>query len=237
MHKLTPCAATKAALYISNMRSSYLTKLPHSIYCLLVVIFVAGCADPDRPTIGFHLALQRGDIDQIERHIFWDVDINKAGPNGQTPLHVAAEKGRFIVTELLLKHGAEINSRDSQGNTPIHTAIMFGRTQVAEFLIQRGADFNSNKLLEDMVNNSVTDRDVVRLLLRNSADINHLSDQGNTPLLDAVKQSNRVLVKLLITNGSDVNKAGSSGQTPLQLAKQLKDDSIIRLLLKNGANP
>jgi ankyrin repeat protein len=220
------------------MRSSDLTKIPTVIFCLLTaVLFIAGCADPDRPTIGFHLALQRGDIDQIERHIFWNVDINQAGPNGQKPLHVAAEKGRFIVTELLLKHGAVINSKDSKGNTPLHTAVMLGRTQIAEFLIKHGAEFNPNKLLEDMVHQSVTDRDVIRLLLRNGADINHVSEQGNTPLLDAIKQKNRALTKLLIANGSDVNKPGNSGQTPIQLAKQVKDDSIIRLLLKNGANP
>jgi ankyrin repeat protein len=218
------------------MQSSYLNNSPGVIlYLMVAVLLFAGCADPDRPSIGFHLALQRGDIDQIERHIFWGVDINKAGPNGQTPLHVAAEKGRFIVTELLLEHGAEINSKDSKGNSPLHTAVMFGRTQVAEFLIKRGADFNPNRLLEDMVLNSVTDRDVIRLLLRNRADINHLSEQGNTPLLDAIKQNNRTLVKLLIANGSDVNMPGNTGQTPLQLAKQLKDDSIIRLLVKNGA--
>jgi ankyrin repeat protein len=210
--------------------------IPKFISCLLIALLViAGCADPDRPTIGFHLALQRGDIDQIERHIFWNADINKAGPNGQMPLHVAAEQGRPIVTELLLKHGAEINSRDNKGNTPLHTAVMSGRTQVAEFLIKRGAQFNSDRLLEDMVLNSVTDRDVIRFLLRNGADINRISDQGNTPLLDAIKQGNRVMVKLLIANGSDVNKTGKSGQTPLQLAKQIKDDSIVRLLVKNGA--
>jgi len=138
--------------------------------CLMLMLFVvAGCADPDRPTIGLHLALQRGDIDQIERHIFWQANINQAGPNGQMPLHIAAEKGRPIVTELLLKHGAEINNKDSNGNSPLHTAVMYGRTQVAEFLIERGAEFNPDRLLEDMVRNNVTDRDAIRLLLQNGA--------------------------------------------------------------------
>jgi len=202
---------------------------------LLALLFVSGCADPDRPSIGLYLALQRGDIDQIERHIFWGADINKAGPNGQMPLHIAAEKGRPIITELLLKRGADINGRDSKAKTPLHTAVMSGRTQVAEFLIKRGAEFKPNKLLEDMVNNSVTDRDVIRLLLRNGSDINHISDQGITPLLAAIKQGNRVLVKLLIDNGADVNKPDNDGQTPLHLATQIKDASITRLLQKNGA--
>jgi len=218
------------------MRSIYKTNISRLLACLLLaLLFVAGCADPDRPSIGLYLALQRGDIDQIERHIFWGADINKAGPNGQMPLHIAAEKGRPIVTELLLEHGADINGRDSKAKTPLHTAVMSGRTQVAEFLIKRGAEFKPNKLLDEMVSNSVTDRDVIRLLLKNGADINHISDQGLTPLLVAIKQDNRVLVKLLIDNGADVNKPDNNDQTPLHLANQIKDGSISRLLQKNGA--
>ena len=110
------------------------------IPCLIMVLSViTGCSDPDRPTIVFHLALQRGDIDQIERHIFWGTDITQAGPSGQTPLHITAEKGRPIVTELLLKHGADIEGKDGDNNTPLHTAVMSGRTQVAKLLIQQGA--------------------------------------------------------------------------------------------------
>ncbi len=206
------------------------------IPCLIIVLSViTGCSNPDRPSIAFHLALQRGDIDQIERHIFWDADINQAGPSGQRPLHIAAEKGRMIVTELLLKHGADIEGKNGNNHTPLHTAVMSGRTQVAELLIQQGAKLNPNLLLIDSVRNQVTDRDVIRFLLRKGVDINHISSRGTTPLLEAIKQSNRVLVKLLIANGSDVNQAGDSGLTPLQLANRNQDESIIRLLKKNGA--
>ncbi len=206
------------------------------IPCLIAMLFVvSGCSDPDRPSIPFHLALQRGDLDQIERHIFWGTDINQADPNGQMPLHVAAEKGRPIVTELLLQHGAEIEGRDGTNHTPLHTAVMSGRTQVAELLIKEGAELNPDRLLADSVRNNIADRDVIRLLLQKGADINHVSANGITPLLEAISQGNRVLVKLLITNGSNVNQPGGSGQLPLQLAIQKNDSSIIRLLKKNGA--
>jgi len=198
---------------------------------------ITGCSDPDRPTIAFHLALQRGDIDQIERHIFWSADVNQPGPDGQRPLHVAADKGRLIVTELLFEHGAHIEGKDGNGNTPLHTAVMSGRTQVAELLLNNGAVFHSDQLLADSIRNSITDRDVIKFLLQKGADINHISPQGVTPLLEAINQGNRVLVKLLIANGSDVNQAGGSGLTPLQLANQNQDQSIIRLLRKNGAIP
>ncbi len=202
---------------------------------LLALLALAGCSDPDRPTIGLHLALQRGDINQIERHIFWNTDINQAGPNGQTPLHVAAQHGRQIVIELLLKHGADIDSKDHKGNSPLHTAIMSGRTQAAGLIIQNGAKFNPDQLLEDSVRNNIADRDVINFLLLKGANINHVSVNGLTPLLAAIGQGNRVLVKLLIARGADVNQKDGSGQTPLQLANQIKDDSIIRLLIKNGA--
>ena len=204
---------------------------------LLVLLALTGCSDPDRPSISLHLALQRGDIDQIQRHIFWKTDINKAGPNGQMPLHVAAEQGQQTIIEQLLKHGADINSKDSNGNSPLHVAIMSGRTQAAGLLIQNGAKFDPDQLLEDSVRNNITDRDVFNFLLLKGANINHVSTSGFTPLLEAIKQSNRVLVKLLIANGADVNQADASGQTPLQLANQIKDDSIIRLLVRNGAVP
>lgn len=202
---------------------------------MIVLFIITGCSDPDHPTIGFHLALQRGDIDQIERHIFWGADINQADPNGERPLHTATGQGRLIITELLLKHGADIEGRDGGGNTPLHTAVISGRTQVAELLIRQGAKFNPDQLLADSVRNNITDRDVVRFLLLKGANINHVSANGITLLLDAINHGNRVLVKLLIANGSDVNQAGGSGQTPLQLANQNKDESIIRLLKKNGA--
>lgn len=202
---------------------------------LLVLFALAGCSDPDRPTISLFLALQRGDIDQIERHLFWKTDINKKGPTGQTPLHIAAEHGQQIVIKLLLKHGADINSKDSEGNSPLHTAIMSGRTQVADLLIKNGATFNPDLLLEESVRNNISDRDVISFLLLKGANINHITTNGLTPLLEAIKQNNRVLVKHLIARGADVNMAGDSGETPLQLAKQIKDDSIVRLLTKNGA--
>ena len=208
------------------------------IPCLIIVLaMITGCSDPDRPTIAFHLALQRGDIDQIERHIFWGADINQIGPSGQMPLHVAAEKGRPIVTERLLKHGADIEGKDKNNHTPLHTAVMHGRTQVAELLLKQGAKLDAEMLLMDSIKNNITDRDVIKMLLLKGADINLISANGITPLLEAINQGNRVLVKLLIANGSDVNQASSTGQTPLQLALQNNDDSIIRLLKKNGAVP
>ena len=70
---------------------------------LIMLLLLTGCAEPDRPTVSLYLAVQRGDIDQIERHIYWGANINQPDPEGQMPLHVAAREGQWVVVELLLK--------------------------------------------------------------------------------------------------------------------------------------
>ena len=203
---------------------------------MLPMLFMAACSDPDRPTIGLYMAVHRSDLDQIKRHIFWGTDINQTDANGQTPLHVAAEKGRLIVAKLLLEHGANIEGKDSEGHPPIHAAVMAGRTQIAQLLIGKGAQFNTNNLLYHAVQKNVADRDVIEFLIQHGADINQVHKDGLTPLLEAINHDHRALVKLLIINGADVNKPSSGGKMPLQAARQRKNSSIIRLLQRNGAS-
>ncbi len=202
---------------------------------LLTLITLAGCSQPDEPTLPLYLAVQRGDINQIERHISWGSDINQLDKDGELPLHVAARKGRYVVVKLLLTHGAEVNAQDSQGNTPISAALLTGRTQVAELLKKKGATIEVDSLLALMVLNHVTDRDVLALLLRWQANIDHLTASGETPLGIAISGSDLKMVKLLIRNGAGVNTPNKANLSPLEIAESTKNSDIIRLLLKNGA--
>ncbi|MES9936036.1 MAG: ankyrin repeat domain-containing protein [Sedimenticola sp.] len=201
----------------------------------LLVLLLNGCGQPDRPTIGLYLAIQRGDIDQIERHIRWGADINKMDVDGRRPLHVAADRGRYVIARLLLKNGADINAPNREGHPPIHSALLAGRTQVAELFLKQGADFDGNRLLEQMVSNDTSDRDVVEFLLSRGADIDHIDPEGATPLTRAVGNNLRVMTKLLIAAGADVNKTDAAGNRPLDIALGENNQDIVRLLRRNGA--
>ena len=205
------------------------------IFTVPLMLFLSACGEPDRPSIALYLAVQRGDLDQLERHIFWKTDINAVLPNGQYPLHVAAEKGRVVMVRTLLKHGAEINQATADGDTPVDVALLAGRTRLAELLISQGAQLDATKLLLKAAQLGVTNRDVVHFLIDSGADTEAQNDDGDTPLLVAIRQDNHRLATHLVNRGADINAATGDGSSALSLARKLEMPELISLLERQGA--
>ncbi len=78
--------------------------------------------------------------------------------------------------------------------------------------------------------------DVVRTLLRQSADVNTVERDGSTALHWAVYHEERNIVKSLIDAGADVEATNREGITPLSLAVQNGDAATARMLLDAGAS-
>lgn len=208
---------------------------PQGFLPLLLVLLLAGCSEPDRPTVELYLAVHRGDINQIERHIHWGSDINAIDADGRTPLHVAARQGQTAVVNLLLKNGAEINVVDRQGYAALHDALLAKRIQIADLLLKKGATLDVQKLLWSVVDAGLGDRGVLQWLAKHGADFNAVNVTGMTPLAKAIVDNQRSLVKFLVAQGADVNRTDAQGRLPLQLASSLQDQFIFRLLQKHGA--
>ena len=212
------------------MRKLLLTALLMSL-----LLVTTGCSEPDRPSISLYLAVQRGDLDQLERHIFWESDINAQLPNGLYPLHVAAEKGRIILVRTLLEHGAAIDQTSQQGDTPLELAILNGRTQIAEVLLAEGATLDASALLLKGARAGITDRDTVRFLIERGADTEFRDDTGDTSLMVAIRQDNHRLATHLVNQGADVNVLGKDGRSALAVARELQFGELISLLERQGA--
>ena len=82
-----------------------------------------------------------GNVHLAELEIKNGADINKEGPNNQTPLYYAAANGNVDIIKLLLKNGADINYRP-KFYTPLGRAIANGHFNVVKFMIENGANVN-----------------------------------------------------------------------------------------------
>ena len=200
-----------------------------------LIVSLGACAEPDRPSVPLYLAIQRGDIDQLERHIHWGTDINTVLPGGRYPLHSAAESGRFIMVRTLLRHGADIGATTEQGDSALDLAILSGRTQVAELLLESGAQLDASALLVKAASLGVTDRDTVKFLIEAGADLEQRSGDGDTALLITIRQDNHRLATHLVNRGAEVNVKAADGRSALDLARQLGYPELISLLQRQGA--
>jgi len=63
---------------------------------------------------------------------------------GVTPLHIAAGKDKFEMSEVLIEHGADLNISGSYYEfTPLHLASKEGKNDMVELLISKGAEVNA----------------------------------------------------------------------------------------------
>jgi len=206
-----------------------------ALFLAILIPLLGACSEPDKPSVALYLALERGDIDQLERHIHWGTDINGVLPDGRYPLHLAAEKGEIIMAKILLKHGADINQVTADGDTALELAILSGRTQLAEVLLAQGARLDASPLLLKAAAAGITDRDSLRFLIEHGADTEQRNADGDTPLLIAIKQDNHRLAAHLVNNRADVNVKAADGRSALTIARELQLPELISLLQRQGA--
>lgn len=205
------------------------------LLAILIATLATGCSKPQQPTINLYRAVHTGNIDQIERNLYWNAKVNQPGPDGLTPLHVSAKKGSLVVIKLLLEHGADIEALDKADHSPLATALLARNTLVADYLVKQGAKIAPDSLLQLCVREGQADRDVIDFLVKQGANLNAPDADGNTPLLRAILGGHRVIAKHLVQKGADIDAPDQAGRTPLQLARELGEQDIAQMLRQFGA--
>ena len=80
------------------------------------------------------------------------------------------------------------------------------------------------------------DRNAVKLLLAEAANVNARGLVEGTALLEAAKGGYKEIVEMLLTNGADVNARDTGGNTPLHFAAQNGFKDVAQILVKHGAD-
>jgi ankyrin repeat protein len=186
-----------------------------------------------------HRAAWGGSAEVVSLLLEEGANANTEDYDGNTGLHIAAEKGFESVVALLLDNG-NVNAKGRNGLTPLYYAVMGGHNEVVELLVHKGADVNAkdNKIgwtpLHCAAGNG--QEPVVKLLLDNNADVNAKDNKiGWTPLHFAAMKRHEAVVKLLVEKGAELESEDNKGWTPLRFAAENGDEAVVKLLVDKGA--
>ena len=133
---------------------------------------------------------------------------------GHTVLHLSAFYPSAV--DRLLSAGAGVSLKDANNQTPLDIAGMAGQSAVVARMIRSGGSVAESLHLA-VFNGQV---DVVKIYLKNSADIHTADEDGNTLLHKALmpRTASLQMVKYLLANGADVRMVNRKQETPLHLA-------------------
>lgn len=156
---------------------------------------------------GPHEATRVGDSEKVAA-MLRPGKADPKGPNGLTPLHVAAISGVMQVADLLLKKGANVDDACDGGLTALYFAIQNNNNNLVGLLLTRGASLSAR------------------------------NEQGRTPLhwacavpSDRLEGQARVrMVTMLIGKGADPQAQDNDGCTPAQLAEKAGHDDVVAAL-------
>lgn len=149
-----------------------------------------------------HVAVETG-LRECLKHNYVQSQINTRDASGQTPLHLACERGDLAcVKELLEESQARTDIRDRNGETPMHCASK----QDSPLIIQS-------------------------LCSRLCSGVNKLNNNGETPLHVACRLGRVEAVKALLGGGAKCDVIGGTGY-PIHSGMKYNEKSCVEEILK-----
>jgi uncharacterized protein len=121
--------------------------------------------------------------------------------------------------------------------TALRDAILEGDLEKVSALLRDGANVDSRDAEWPSLHLAVGvgHKDVVKLLLDHSAEVDAKNNEGVTPLYLAAVEGHKDVVKLLLDHGAEVDAKNNEGVTPLYLAAVEGHKDVVKLLLDHGA--
>ncbi len=169
-------------------------------------------------------AIRSNDLKFAAESIEKGADVNTIDQNKNTPLMVAAQNGKTEMVQILLAKGANNFTAKNSDNK---TASDLAKTPEIKELIE------TSKLFEAAKTNNLED---AAESIANGADVNTITQHGDTALMYAAGCNHKEVVALLLKHGAKVNGKNNRGETPLSLAAYDNYTETMELLLNHGAN-
>lgn len=153
--------------------------------------------------MNFQYAIRAGDLAAVSDLLRSGIEVNHPGPDGLTPLMVAAGLGQSQTVELLLTAGAQpLAIEPRMGATALHKAAQSGNADTICMLLDAGAFIDQQS-----------------------------PSLGNTALMDAVLQKQEEAVRQLLARGAKTTLGNHWQQTALELAHEDGLEVIARVIV------
>lgn len=146
-----------------------------------------------------------GDVEGIVYALQEGADLETLDENGLTPLMWAAQQRDAAVVALLLERGANPQVTDNTGWTPLHCAASAGSVEGLQRLL-------------NVCGNAV----------------NAVNNDGDTPLLVALRMHREDIARVLVSARADINIRGKDGRNAVDLARAEKLHDLARELQNLG---
>ncbi|XP_076585124.1 85/88 kDa calcium-independent phospholipase A2 [Chaetodon auriga] len=149
-----------------------------------------------------HIAVETG-LRECLKHNHVQSQINARDASGQTPLHLACERGdSSCVKELLEESQARTDIKDRNGETPMHSAAKQDSPAIIQVLCSRLC-----------------------------TGVNELNNNGETPLHVACRLGRMESVKALLAGGAKCDVIGGAGY-PIHAAMKYSEKGCVEEILK-----
>ncbi len=226
---------------------------PFPLAAVLGAFALSACSDPKRDALrelgkrGVEIsassllaAVRENDADTTRLLLQSGVYPAQRDAAGNTPLHLALDRGMPGIAFLLIDHGADLDAATPAGVTPVSLAVFRDETAAASRLLDRGANPegltpDGERILPWAIRHG---RLVfVRHLLDGGADP-HQKDSAGTPLIHvAIEAGRRDLALELLERGADPAMPSARGESLLAAALRMGWHDWLDELVRAGADP
>ena len=185
-------------------------------------------------------AVQAGDAEAVRLLLKAGVYPGQRDAAGNTPLHVALDRGHLAIAWGLIENGADLAAANPAGVTPVSLAVFRGEPALAGRLLDAGAPAegltpDGDQVLPWAIRHG---RLVfVRRLMEGGADPHQKDPAGNPLLHVAIEAGRRDLADELLKLGADAAAVNGAGESSLVAALRKGWRDLIPPLVRAGADP
>lgn len=226
----SPASARRQATVWETADVSNFNSFGRTLLGVLGVLWATAAVAWPRVDAQLNAAAKTGDVAAIDQAI-----AAGANPDQARALSAAAAGGHREAVDALLEHHADPNAwarghdfaLSGPENSPVFAAAKLGDRAMLLDLVRHGADLNAESHWDYLGDTPLAfaarygEVGAVRLLIDAGADVNHRSENGATPLRDALGGSPHAVevVQLLLAHGANPDIKDNQGRTAREISR------------------